>query len=168
MNLNKNQVFSSLYELPVQTVEGKSISLEAYRGKVLLIVNVASRCGFTPQYSALEKLYQSYKKEQFALLAFPCNQFLKQEPASNADIKHFAKSCYQVHFPLFAKIAVKGPEQAPLYRYLEQNLQKKPLIFIPWNFTKILVNAEGQPLKQYLPFTSLQKIEKKLQALLPR
>ncbi|RUQ93671.1 glutathione peroxidase [Legionella septentrionalis] len=155
-----------LYEIPVTTVTGETSTLDDYRGKVLLIVNVASRCGFTPQYAELETLYQKYKDRGFVILGFPSNQFLQQEPGSNEEIKAFAESCYRVTFPLFAKIDVKGAQQAPLYAYLKQHIEKKPWKFIPWNFTKILVDTKGRVLKRYLPTTSFKKIEQDLAKLL--
>jgi glutathione peroxidase len=150
----------TLYDVPILQANNEVTNLSDYRGQVLLIVNVASRCGFTQQYSALEKLHQSYPG-QLAVLGFPCNQFGEQEPGSNEEIKHFASSCFRVTFPLFAKIEVKGKNQCPLYKYLETYIQKKPwFFFIPWNFTKILVDKEGRILRRFLPFTSFKTIEK--------
>lgn len=165
--MNTNNKANDLYDIPLQTIEGETTTLQPYRGKVMLIVNVASRCGFTPQYKDLETLYQDYKKRGLVVLGFPCDQFLHQEPGDNAEIKAFAEGCFRVTFPLFAKIDVKGANQAPLYSYLAKHIEKKPLKFIPWNFTKILVNAEGRVLRRYLPITSFKKIQKELEKLLP-
>ncbi|CDZ76565.1 hypothetical protein BN59_00839 [Legionella massiliensis] len=158
---------SNLYQIPVVTSSGQNANLGPYQGQVLLIVNVASRCGFTPQYSELETLYQDYKARGFSILGFPCNQFRHQEPGSNEEIKNFAESCFRVTFPLFAKIDVKGKEQAPLYTYLAKHIDKKPWFFIPWNFTKILVDSQGRVLKRYLPTTSFKTIRKEIESLLP-
>ncbi len=158
---------TNVYTIPLQTIDGKTTTLQPYQGKVMLIVNVASRCGFTPQYTDLETLYQDYKQRGLVVLGFPCDQFMHQEPGNNTEIKAFAESCFRVTFPLFAKIDVKGPNQAPLYTYLAKHIEKKPLKFIPWNFTKIVVNAEGRVLRRYLPITSFKTIRKELENLLP-
>lgn len=157
----------SIYKVPVQTASGHMINLEPYQGQVLLVVNVASRCGFTAQYAELEKLYRNYKTRGFSILAFPCDQFRHQEPGSNQEIKEFAESCYHITFPLFAKIEVKGKEQAPLYAYIAKHIEKKPWIFVPWNFTKILISPEGRILKRFLPTTSFKTLSKKIESLLP-
>jgi glutathione peroxidase len=158
---------ANLYTTEVTTISGQSMTLEPYQGQVLLIVNVASRCGFTPQYAELETLYREFKTRGFSILAFPCDQFLHQEPGSNQEIQAFAESCFNISFPLFAKIDVKGKEQAPLYTYLAKHIKKRPWKFIPWNFTKILVDTQGRVLKRYLPTTSFKKIRKEIESLLP-
>ncbi len=163
----KEVTSSALYDIPLQTIDGQLTTLRAYQGKVMLIVNVASRCGFTPQYSALEAMYREYQQRHFILLGFPCDQFMHQEPGQNAEIKAFAERCFQITFPLFDKIKVKGPEQAPLYHYLATHIEKKPLNFIPWNFTKVLVDSQGRVLKRYLPITSFKTIRKAVENLLP-
>lgn len=155
-----------LYEIPIQKADGTETTLAPYRGQVLLIVNVASRCGFTPQYEALEMLYRDYQRRGVQVLGFPCNQFLGQEPGDSKSIEAFAKSCFQVTFPLFEKIEVKGPNQAPLYTYLQKNIRKKPWIFIPWNFSKILVSPEGEVLKQFTPMTNIKHIRRYINQLL--
>jgi glutathione peroxidase len=157
---------SSLYDVSVITGAGETTTLAPYCGKVLLIVNVASRCGFTPQYKALETLYQQYQSQGLAVLGFPCNQFKQQEPGTHTEIEAFAKQCFRITFPLFEKIDVKGGAQSPLYHYLETHIQKKPWFFIPWNFSKILVDKEGHVLRQFLPFTSFKTIEKAIKKLL--
>jgi len=157
---------SKLYDIPVVTIDGKETTLKPYQGRVLLIVNVASRCGFTPQYAELERLYQDYKQQGLTIIGFPCDQFLHQEPADNAAIKEFATSCFRVTFPLFAKINVTGPEQAPIYTYLAANVEKKTLKFIPWNFSKILVDSTGRVRCRYLPTTSFKKLRKAIDTLL--
>jgi glutathione peroxidase len=157
-----------LYTTPLTTIDGQNTTLQPFQGQVLLIVNVASRCGFTRQYAELEALYRDYKTKGFSVLGFPCDQFLNQEPGSNEQIKDFAKTTYQVTFPMYAKIKVKGREQAPLYGYLAQHILKKPWWkFIPWNFTKILIDSQGRVLKRYLPTTSFKTIRNEIELLLP-
>ncbi len=158
---------TDLYSIPLKTLSGKETTLAPYQGDVLLIVNVASRCGFTSQYKALETLHRNYQAKGLRVLGFPCNQFLKQEPYDAETIKQFTSSCFNVTFPLFEKAYVKGPHQSPLYAYLEQNLENKPWIFVPWNFTKILVTPDGRVLRQFLPTTNLTRIERAATSLLP-
>ena len=162
-----NQANNDLFTIPLTMIEGKPSSLKPYEGRVLLIVNVASKCGFTPQYAELETLHQEYQQRGLSILGFPCDQFLHQEPGSNDEIKTFAESCFRVSFPLFAKLDLKGPQQSPLYNYLAKHIQKRPLKFIPWNFTKILVDSEGNVLKRFLPITSFKKIRATIEPLLP-
>ena len=151
---------SGLYDIPVMAMDGSETTLKPYQGRVLLIVNVASRCGFTPQYAELESLYRDYESRGLTVLGFPCDQFLHQEPGSHEEIKTFAERCFRVTFPLFAKIDVNGAQRAPLYGYLANHIEKKPLKFIPWNFSKVLVDAEGHVLRRYLPTTSFKTIRK--------
>jgi len=155
-------VQNSLYDIPVTTINGEKETLDAYRGQVLLIVNVASRCGFTPQYAELETLFRDYHDKGVSILGFPCDQFLHQEPGNNEEIQAFAESCYRITFPLFAKIDVKGSNQSPLYQYIYKNLKKRPIKFMPWNFTKILIDQQGNVLRQFLPITSFKKIREYL------
>jgi glutathione peroxidase len=156
----------ALYQIPLKALDGTETTLAPYAGDILLIVNVASRCGFTSQYKALEQLHRDYKDKGVQVLGFPCNQFLHQEPGDSQGIQDFTQSCFNLTFPLFEKMNVKGPNQSPLYAYLEQYIQKKPWIFIPWNFTKILVSSEGDILKQFLPTTGIQKIRANITQLL--
>jgi glutathione peroxidase len=151
---------NTLYDIPIIAMDGTETNLQPYQGQVLLIVNVASLCGFTPQYAELEALYQDYKPRGFSVLGFPCDQFLHQEPGSNEEIKTTAQQCYRTTFPLFAKINVNGKQRAPLYKYLSTHIEKKPLKLIPWNFTKVLVDTEGHVLQRYLPTTSFKTIRK--------
>jgi glutathione peroxidase len=145
--MNKN-----IYEFQVTTIDGKSESLEKYKGKILLIVNVASKCGFTNQYKELEELYKKYQKQNIEILAFPCNQFGAQEPGDEAEIKKFCELNYNVSFPMFSKIEVNGKNTHPLYQFLKEAapglLGSKS---IKWNFTKFLVDQNGYPLKRYAP-----------------
>ncbi len=159
--------YGSIYQIPIQCMGDKLITLNEYQNQVLLIVNVASHCAFTKQYADLEAMYQNYRSRGFCILAFPCNQFLKQESGSDKEILDFVKNKFHIGFPLFSKIAVKGKEQAPLYQYLETHLKNKPLKFIPWNFTKVLVNASGEVIKQYSPLVSNKKIRHVIENLLP-
>lgn len=164
---DKSTALTGLYDIPVVTIDGETTTLKPYQGKAMLIVNVASRCGFTPQYTELETLYRDYQNRGLVVLGFPSDQFRHQEPGTNEEIKAFAESCFRVTFPLFAKINVQGAEQAPLYTYLAQHIQKRPLKFIPWNFTKILVDPDGQVLRRFLPITSFKTIRKAIEPILP-
>lgn len=157
---------NDLYDMPVTTIEGTSTTLAPYRGKTLLIVNVASRCGFTPQYEGLEALYRKYKDRNFVVLGFPSNQFGHQEPGSEKDIRAFCDQEYGVSFPLFAKIDVNGPNAHPLYRYLKS--AKKGFLgreAIAWNFTKFLVGKTGEVLHRYGSRTKPEAIEKDIARL---
>jgi len=143
---------ASLYDFTVDDIHGKPVKLDRYKGKVLLIVNTASECGFTPQYKGLETLYEKLHDKGLEILGFPCNQFGAQEPGSEAAIAQFCEVNYGVTFPLFAKVDVNGANAAPLYRYLKA---EKPGLLgseaIKWNFTKFLVNREGEVVARYAP-----------------
>ena len=143
---------ASLYDFTVDDIHGKPVKLDRYKGKVLLIVNTASECGFTPQYKGLETLYEKLHDNGLEILGFPCNQFGAQEPGSEAAIAQFCEVNYGVTFPLFAKVDVNGANAAPLYRYLKA---EKPGLLgseaIKWNFTKFLVNREGEVVARYAP-----------------
>ena len=138
----------SIHEIPVKDIDGKAGTLQSYRGKVLLIVNVASQCGFTPQYKQLEAVYQKYKDKGFAVLGFPCNQFGSQEPGTDAEIKQFCSSKYSVTFPLFDKIEVNGANRHPLYTALAGQDSPYPGD-IKWNFSKFLIGRDGKILKRF-------------------
>ncbi|MBI2817689.1 MAG: glutathione peroxidase [Acidobacteria bacterium] len=142
----------SVCDFSATSIDGQDVPLSMFRGRVLLIVNVASRCGFTPQYEGLESLYRKYKEQGFTVLGFPCNQFGSQEPGSETEIKNFCDAQFGITFPLFAKIEVNGPQAHPLYKYLTK---AKPGILgtakIKWNFTKFLVDRDGVPLRRYAP-----------------
>jgi glutathione peroxidase len=152
-----------LYEFTVTNIDGKTETLEKYRGQVLLIVNVASKCGFTSQYAGLEALYRRYRDKGFTILGFPCNQFAHQEPGSEAEIKNFCSLTYDVTFPLFARIEVNGSGAHPLYEYLKK---AQPGLFgsesIKWNFTKFLIDRQGRVLKRYAPGDTPEQIEEAL------
>jgi glutathione peroxidase len=148
----------ALYDLTVKRNSGEIISLSGYRGKVLLIVNVASQCGFTPQYEGLQQLYREYQDQGLEVLAFPCDQFGHQEPGSDAEIKAFCEGKYRVSFPLFAKIKVNGPEEAPLYAFLKSCKRGFLRKAIKWNFSKFLVDRQGNVVQRYAPSTPPGKI----------
>jgi len=156
-----------LYDIPVTTLDGKPGTLAGYRGKVLLIVNVASACGFTPQYRGLEALYRRYKSEGLEVLGFPCNQFGRQEPGDPEEIRSFCSLTYDVTFPLFAKLEVNGANAHPLYTFLKA---ERPGILgsgpIKWNFTKFLVGRDGAVLDRYAPTTTPEAMEGAVQAAL--
>jgi len=158
---------TSLYDFSVKTIDGQSQTLDAYRGRVLLIVNVASKCGYTPQYTGLEALYRRHQDAGLTVLGFPCDQFGHQEPGDEAEIQSFCSLRYDVSFPLFAKIEVNGGGAHPLYQHLKA--EKKGLLgsaAIKWNFTKFLVDRNGAVLKRYAPQDTPESIEKDLKPLL--
>ncbi|HEX6049233.1 MAG TPA: glutathione peroxidase [Gemmatimonadaceae bacterium] len=139
-----------LYSIPVVTIDGREETLDSYRGNVLLIVNVASQCGFTPQYAGLETLYRRYKDRGFTVLGFPCDQFGNQEPGTNEEIRQFCSMTYDVTFPMFAKIDVNGPNEHPLYAHLKSHARGiLGTTAIKWNFTKFLVSRDGTVLARY-------------------
>jgi glutathione peroxidase len=156
-----------IYDFEVKDINGETQSLKKYEGKTLLIVNVASKCGFTSQYTELEQIYKEYKDSGLEILAFPCNQFGSQEPGDAEEIKSFCSLTYQVSFPLFAKIDVNGDEAAPVYSYLKESL---PGILgskaVKWNFTKFLVDKEGNPVERYAPTDKPLDIAKDIKKIL--
>lgn len=153
----------SIYDFNVETIQGDQVSLETYKGKVILIVNVASKCGFTKQYDGLEKLYEAYQDKGFVILGFPCNQFKEQEPGSNEEIQEFCRLNFGVTFPMFAKIDVNGDEAHPLYQYLVKETGGKK---IPWNFTKFLIGPDGQIVNRYHPMKRPKNLVKEVEKLL--
>jgi len=143
---------ANFHDFTVQTIDGDEQSLGAYAGKAALVVNVASRCGLTPQYEGLEALYRSYSQRGLTILGFPCNQFMEQEPGTDAEIKGFCTSKFDVTFPLFSKLDVKGDAQSPLYAYLtSQATEPDPAGEVAWNFAKFLINAEGEVVGRFNP-----------------
>jgi glutathione peroxidase len=138
----------SIHDIAVKDIDGKDAKLSAYKGKVLLIVNVASKCGYTPQYQGLETIYEKYKDKGFTVLGFPCNQFGQQEPGTNEEIKQFCSSKYSVKFPMFDKIDVNGPNRHPLYVALAGDKSPYPGN-IKWNFNKFLIGRDGKILKRF-------------------
>ena len=183
--------YDSLYDIPVKDIKGNDVTLAEYKGKVLLIVNVASKCGLTPQYEGLEALYQKYKDQGFEILAFPCNQFLEQEPGTNEEIMDFCSVNYNVTFPLFDKIDVNGKAESPLYAFLKSKApfkgypegyesfaaqldmihQKTGTGFekgdaIKWNFGKFLISRDGQTILRFEPMVSPDMLEEDIQRML--
>lgn len=158
---------STVHDFPAQTINGESKPLGDYRGQVLLIVNVASQCGFTPQYAGLEALWQKYHERGLVVLGFPCNQFGSQEPGDEATIANFCSSKFNVSFPLFAKVDVNGETAHPLWQHLKK---AAPGVLgsekIKWNFTKFLVNREGQVVKRYGSITKPEQISADIERLL--
>jgi len=158
---------NSLYQINVKTNANEEISLEQYKGKTLLIVNTASDCGFTPQYQGLQALYEQYKDQGLEILAFPCNQFGKQEKGNNEEIKSFCDLRFNIKFPLFDKIDVNGDNAHPLYKLLKT---QAPGILgskgIKWNFTKFLVNNQGEVLKRFAPTVKPEALKSDIESLL--
>ena len=157
-----------LYEMSATLNNGKQKKLKDYKGKVLLIVNTASKCGFTPQYQGLQGLYAKYKERGFELLAFPCDQFGHQEPGSDDEIKSFCEVNYGVEFPLFSKIEVNGEGADPIYQFLKS--EKGGLLgdSIKWNFTKFLVDKQGRVIERYAPTTPPERIGPDIEKLLAK
>ena len=143
---------ASIYDFTVNDIHGKPVKLDRYKGKVMLVVNTASQCGFTPQYKGLEKLYEKFHEQGLEILGFPCNQFGQQEPGDEKEIAQFCELNYGVTFPMFAKVDVNGEKAAPVYKYLKA---EKPGLLgsegIKWNFTKFLVDRKGNVVKRYAP-----------------
>lgn len=159
----------TFYDFEAKKLNGETISMKEYQGKTILVVNTASKCGFTPQYEGLEKLFQKYKKQGLVILGFPCNQFGGQEPGSSHDIKEFCEINYGVTFPLFEKIEVNGKNTHPIFKFLKSKLSGG--LFgsgIKWNFTKFVINNNGVPVKRFSPTTKPEKMEKTIQQLLQK
>lgn len=156
----------SVYDFTVKDADGNGVSMESYRGKVLLIVNTATGCGFTPQYEGLEGLYEKYRESGFEVLDFPCNQFGGQAPGTEEEIVSFCQMNYGTKFKQFAKINVNGPDEEPLFAYLKG--QKRGLMGgdIKWNFTKFLIDRDGNVIARFSSMTEPEKIEPKVKALL--
>ena len=157
---------TSIYDFSASTLDGQEATLDAYRDRVLLIVNTASKCGFTPQYAGLEKLHRTYAAQGFEVLGFPCDQFGHQEPGDAVEIQNFCTTKYDVSFPLFAKIEVNGGKAHPLWAWLKS--QKSGLLggAIKWNFTKFLISRHGQVIDRFAPTTSPDSLAPKIEALL--
>jgi glutathione peroxidase len=158
---------TDIYAFEAVDIKGASVKLDDYRGKVVLVVNTASKCGFTPQFAGLEKLYEKFRDRGFAVLGFPCNQFGKQDPGNNGEIEEFCQLNYGVSFPMFAKIDVNGPATHPLFQHLKTSA---PGIFgsenIKWNFTKFLVDKQGKVVARFAPLTKPEDIEQAVTAAL--
>lgn len=156
----------SFYDITVQNQAGNDVSLGEYKGKVVLVVNTATGCGFTPQYSGLQKLYDAYKDRGFVILDFPCNQFAGQAPGTAEEINSFCTLNYGTTFPRFAKISVNGKGESPLYTYLKKQQGDDLGPRIKWNFTKFLVDREGSVVKRFAPADTPESMEKDILALL--
>jgi len=163
----KEHTMQSIYDFKVKTIEGEEVTLQTYKGKVILIVNVASKCGYTPQYEGLEALYKKYQEKGLVILGFPCNQFGSQEPGSETQIQNFCRVNFGVTFPMFAKIKVNGEQTHPLYGYLKS---QQPGFLgtesIKWNFTKFLVDKEGKVVERFGSSTKPGSLEKMIEKLL--
>src|SRR5579863_1906297 len=141
----------SIYDFTLNSIDGQPTSLASYKGKVVMLVNVASRCGFTPQYTALESTYEKFKDKGFVIVGIPANNFGAQEPGTNAEIKTFCSTKYSVTFPMFSKVSVKGDDTTPLYKYLTRTANPSATGDIKWNFTKFLVDRDGQVVQRFEP-----------------
>ncbi|OGU59619.1 MAG: glutathione peroxidase [Ignavibacteria bacterium GWF2_33_9] len=159
----------SIYDFQVEDIKGNTINLSDYKGKVLVFVNVASLCGFTPHYAGLEELYEQYKDQGLVILGFPCNQFGEQEPGTEEEILQFCQRTYGVTFPMFSKIDVNGENTHPLYKWLKQNTkgdnQGKD---IKWNFTKFLIDREGNVVERFAHNTKPESMEIRIQSFLKK
>jgi len=162
----ENNSTMSFYQLKAKSLSGKEVSMKDYAGKVVLIVNTASKCGFTPQYEGLEKLYKEYKDKGLVILGFPCNQFGNQEPGTAEDISKFCTLNYNVDFPMFMKIDVNGEKADPIYKYLKDELPGTSGNEIKWNFTKFLLDRKGMPVKRYDSKVKPDEITKDIEKLL--
>ena len=160
---------SSIYDLTIRDIDGKPVGLGQFAGKVLLIVNTASKCGFTPQYAGLQQLHDTYGDAGFAVLGFPCDQFGNQEPGNEEEIKSFCSLTYDVAFPMFSKVDVNGPDASPLFEFLKE---RSPGLLgtkaIKWNFTKFLVDRDGKVLERYAPTTKPESLKADIEVALAR
>lgn len=162
---------NAIYDFVMDDIDGNAVKFDKFKGLVILIVNVASKCGFTPQYKSLQGIYEIYKDKGLIVLGFPANNFLWQEPGSNSDIKSFCNLKYNIRFPMFSKISVRGKDQAPLYKFLtEKNTNCNFYGKIKWNFTKFLINRRGEIVDRFSPMTKpnsdtvIKKIEETLKS----
>jgi glutathione peroxidase len=150
----------NFYQFEATSLQGKEISMENYRGKSILVVNTASKCGLTPQFEGLENLYRKYIDKGFVILGFPCNQFANQEPGDEKSISEGCLINYGVSFPMFAKVDVNGESAHPIFKYLKKELNGTFGNKVKWNFTKFLIDTNGKPLKRFSPLTKPEKIDK--------
>jgi glutathione peroxidase len=157
---------STFYQFNAKSLQGKELSMENYRGKTVLVVNTASKCGLTPQYKGLEELYQKYKDKGLVILGFPCNQFGNQEPGNDKSISEGCLINYGVTFQMFSKVDVNGKNAHPIYKYLKNELKGCLWNGIKWNFTKFLIDSNGKPLKRFSPITKPEEIDKYLRTIL--
>jgi len=151
---------ASIYDFQMNSIDGRPVSLESFKGKVVLLVNVASKCGFTPQYAALEAVYEKYRDRGLVIVGIPANNFAQQEPGTNAEIKTFCTRKYNVSFPMMAKVSVKGDDQTPLYKFLtDSSTDPKFAGDIKWNFTKFLFDRNGNPVARFEPPVTPDSLE---------
>jgi glutathione peroxidase len=156
----------NFYQFSAMSLQGKEIPMEQYKGKVVLVVNTASKCGFTPQYEGLEDIYKRYSEKGLVILGFPCNQFGNQEPGSEKEISEGCLINYGVSFPMFSKVEVNGDNAHPIYKYLKKSLPRLFSGKIRWNFTKFLIDASGNPVKRFSPVTKPEQIVPDIEKLL--
>ena len=156
----------TFYRFTAKSLQGEEVPMANYKGKVVLVVNTASKCGLTPQYEGLEKLYATYKDKGLVVLGFPCNQFANQEPGDEKSLSEGCLLNYGVTFPIFAKIDVNGPDAHPIFQYLKNKLRGTLGKRLKWNFTKFLIDAEGKPVKRFSPVTKPEKMEQHIRKLL--
>lgn len=166
LSFHKGGVTMTVYQYSAETIDGKEKLLSDYKGKVLLIVNTASQCGFTPQFDRLQKLYDTYKDDGFDILGFPCNQFGNQDPGTNDEIQSFCQKNYGVTFQMFSKVEVKGEKAHPLFIYLTEHAKGLMSNQIKWNFTKFLINKQGEVIDRFAPQTDPAKIHKEIESAL--
>lgn len=157
---------NSFYQFTAKSLQGKEISMDSFKGKVVLVVNTASKCGLTPQYEGLENLYKEYKDRELVILGFPCNQFGNQEPGTEKEISEVCLINYGVSFPMFSKIEVNGDNAHPIYKYLKSKLPGLLSRKIQWNFTKFLIDRNGLPVKRFAPTTVPEKLVNDIEKLL--
>lgn len=157
---------SEFYHLSATSLQGKDVNMEDFKGKVVLVVNTASHCGFTPQYAGLEELYKKYKDNGLVVLGFPCNQFGNQEPGGKEEIEQGCLINYGVSFPMFDKVDVNGSNTHPVFKYLKSELGGLLGSRVKWNFTKFLIDANGKPVKRYAPITKPEKLTPDIERLL--
>ncbi|MCL4122226.1 UNVERIFIED_CONTAM: hypothetical protein GTU68_060609 [Idotea baltica] len=156
----------TFHDFSANAIDGRALDFSIYEGKVVLVVNTASKCGLTPQYEGLEALYQKYKDQGLVILGFPCNQFGRQEPGTEEEVSEFCEINYGVSFQMMAKIDVNGKDEHPIYGYLKNSVGPKLLKIIKWNFTKFLIGKDGVPVKRYAPTTVPKDLENDIQNLL--
>lgn len=159
-------MIDQFYQFEAKSLQGKNILMESYRGKTVLVVNTASKCGLTPQFEGLEKLYKQYQDKGLVILGFPCNQFANQEPGDEKSISNGCIINYGVTFPMFSKIDVNGEKAHPMYKYLKKELPGILGEKIKWNFTKFLIDPDGKPVKRFAPTTKPEKIDSHLKKVL--
>ena len=162
----KINIMTTIYDFKALTSNGKELDLKQFKGKVLLIVNTASKCGFTPQFAGLEELHKKYKDKGLVILGFPCNQFAQQDPGSDEEISNFCQVNYGVTFQMMKKIDVNGPNESPIYKFLKERTKNILGEDIKWNFTKFLISSDGSRIKRYAPTVKPERMEKDIEELL--